>query len=65
MEQPEIITVDHEETTVACDGGETFGHPKVYLTIGPGGYVDCYYCGRRFLRDPAQTVQLGTKTPRA
>lgn len=51
MEPPEIIAVDADETTVACDGGEIFGHPKVYLTIGPRGYVDCYYCGRRFVRE--------------
>lgn len=51
MEAPEIITVDAGETTVECDGGEYYGHPKIYLTIGPRGYVDCYYCGRRFVRD--------------
>lgn len=50
MEPPEIITVDASETEIACDGGKLFGHPKVYLNIGDSGYVDCYYCGRRFLR---------------
>jgi len=47
---PEVVEVKGDENTVACDGGPLFGHPVVYLTIGERGYVDCYYCGRRFLR---------------
>ena len=47
MEPPEIIDVDPGEE-ISCDGGKTYGHPKVYLTLGDEGYVDCYYCGRRF-----------------
>ena len=49
MEPPEVIPVDPSKKTIACDGGALFGHPKVYLTFGDSGYVDCYYCGRRFL----------------
>jgi uncharacterized Zn-finger protein len=33
-----------------CDGGQFFGHPMVYLTFGDEDNVDCYYCGRRFVR---------------
>ena len=49
MKPPEIVEVTGEEE-VFCDGGAYYGHPKVYLTLGEEGYVDCYYCGRRFQR---------------
>lgn len=41
-------TVDVETATVACDGG-TLGHPKVYLEIREEGFVDCPYCGCRYV----------------
>ena len=47
MEPPEIVDVNPDEK-ISCDGGASYGHPKVYLTLGDDGYVDCYYCGRRF-----------------
>ena len=47
MEPPEIVEVSSGEE-ISCDGGEYYGHPKVYLTLGDDRYVDCYYCGRRF-----------------
>ena len=48
---PETIEVESEN--VACDGdGGALGHPKVYLTLGGGGAVDCPYCDRRFVRKP-------------
>ncbi len=50
MEPPEIVEVEAGSKSVACDGGELFGHPQVYLTFGDKQYVDCYYCGRRFVR---------------
>jgi len=48
---PETFEVD--ERRVACDGGGgALGHPKVYLEIGEGNFIDCPYCDRRFkLRD--------------
>jgi uncharacterized Zn-finger protein len=47
-EPPEIIEVTN--TTVACDGGdEPLGHPRVFLTMGEDGAVDCPYCGRRYV----------------
>ncbi len=47
MQPPEIVEVAAVEE-ISCDGGQYYGHPKVYLTLGPEQYVDCYYCGRRF-----------------
>jgi uncharacterized Zn-finger protein len=51
IEAPEIIVVNG--TRVACDGGEgALGHPKVYLEIGDGNFVECGYCDRRFVLSP-------------
>ncbi len=51
MEPPEIVEVDPNLDTVACDGGgDAMGHPVVYLNFDDKDYVDCYYCGRRFVR---------------
>jgi uncharacterized Zn-finger protein len=45
---PETIAV--ETTTFFCDGGDTaLGHPRVYLTLGADGTVDCPYCDRHFI----------------
>ncbi len=46
MDEPEIIEVTSRD--VSCDGGGALGHPLVYLTIGPRGWVVCGYCDRRF-----------------
>lgn len=52
-EPAELMCVDSNE--VACDGGDpVLGHPNVYLRIGSDGYVDCPYCGRRFVRRIAE-----------
>jgi len=41
----ETITVDTDR--VPCDGGGgPFGHPKVYLNLGPENRVECPYCSR-------------------
>ena len=53
MEPPEIVEVDQAADNVSCDGGKLFGHPRVYLTFNDKDYVDCYYCGRRFVRTRA------------
>jgi uncharacterized Zn-finger protein len=53
VEAPEIVEV--ETTRVACDGGgakgfgAALGHPKVYLEMGDGDFVECPYCDRRFV----------------
>ncbi|MGH8614548.1 MAG: zinc-finger domain-containing protein [Gammaproteobacteria bacterium] len=44
--KPKIV----EELTACCDGGlGALGHPRVYLPIGERDYVDCPYCGQRFM----------------
>jgi len=49
----ETLTVDHEK--LSCDGGSggVDGHPRVFLTMTAEGFVDCPYCGRRFVLNPA------------
>lgn len=47
MAPPEITEVSQGDE-ISCDGGKTYGHPRVYLTLGDDDFVDCYYCGRRF-----------------
>lgn len=48
---PEIIETD--SATVACDGGGgALGHPRVYLTMGEKGWVECPYCDRLFKLKP-------------
>nr|WP_119299593.1 zinc-finger domain-containing protein [Dongia deserti] len=56
MEPFEIIAV--ETTTVACDGGGgPLGHPRVYLTLGKDGEIECPYCSRRYvLKEGAGTA---------
>jgi len=49
MEPVETVSVDTR--TVACDGGGALGHPRVFLSIGAEGAVDCPYCGRRYVLD--------------
>jgi len=48
IEAPEIEEV--ETTRIACDGGEgALGHPRVWLSIGPEGFVECPYCDKKFV----------------
>jgi uncharacterized Zn-finger protein len=52
MQPFEIIYVG--ENIVACNGGGgPLGHPRVYLNLAPAGRVECPYCSRLFIRDPA------------
>lgn len=45
---PEVITVNKRR--VACDGdGGALGHPRVFLEMGQGNYVECPYCDRKFV----------------
>ncbi len=51
IDAPEIIEVS--ERSVSCDGGGgALGHPKVYLNMGDGDFVECPYCDRRFVLAP-------------
>jgi uncharacterized Zn-finger protein len=56
MEPFEVIEVD--QTTVACDGGDgPLGHPRVYLTLGKEGEIECPYCSRKYvLKQGAKTA---------
>jgi uncharacterized Zn-finger protein len=48
IEPPEVMEADSE--TVACEGiGGALGHPRVFLTVGKEGFVECPYCDRRFV----------------
>jgi uncharacterized Zn-finger protein len=53
VEVPEIIEV--ATSRVSCDGvGGALGHPRVFLEMGDGTFVECPYCDRRFvLKDGA------------
>jgi uncharacterized Zn-finger protein len=46
---PEVTYVESRRTR--CDGDERNGdgHPRVWLEIDAGGWVDCLYCDRRFV----------------
>jgi len=53
-------TVEVDSDTVACDGGGgPLGHPRVYLTLGPEGKIDCPYCGRHFKLKPGASPGQG------
>ncbi|SFC36454.1 zinc-finger domain-containing protein [Tropicimonas isoalkanivorans] len=46
-EPPEVEIVTTER--VACDGGEgALGHPRVWLSLGEDGEVECPYCDKLF-----------------
>lgn len=46
-------TVEVTTTRVACDGGGgALGHPRVWLSIGEPGWVECPYCDKRFTLAP-------------
>ncbi len=50
IDPPEVIRTSKRR--VSCDGGGgPLGHPLVFYTIGPEGFVDCRYCDRRFIFD--------------
>ena len=48
LSAPEEIVV--RSRRIACDGvGGALGHPRVYLEMGEGAFVECPYCDRRFV----------------
>ena len=58
MQPPETIEVETPE--VVCDGGVgALGHPRVYLRIGPEGWVECGYCDRRYVLKRAAAAAAG------
>ena len=43
-------TEEVTEHRVSCDGGDgALGHPRVWMTIGDAGWVECGYCDKRFV----------------
>ncbi len=51
MSEREIIEVDDAVEEVCCDDGDIrLGHPLIYLRFEGKPQVDCYYCGRRFVK---------------
>ena len=45
---PEVVSVHSHR--IACDGvGGALGHPRVWLEMGEGAFVECPYCDRRFV----------------
>lgn len=52
VENPEKVIVSTRK--VACDGGGTLGHPKVWYDMAEDDQVECKYCDRVFvLKDGA------------
>ena len=49
----ETSAPETEEVTtrrISCDGGgSALGHPRVWLSIGEAGFVECGYCDKRFV----------------
>ena len=44
--ETEVVTTRR----VACDGGGGgLGHPRVWLSLGENGEVECPYCDKRFV----------------
>jgi len=55
---PETVIV--QSWRVACNGDEAAGsgHPLVWMMIAPEtGWVDCGYCDKRFVIDPALAAE--------
>ncbi len=41
------------DTTVACDGGNAFGHPRVYIEYNNEGIAKCPYCSAVYRKNEA------------
>jgi uncharacterized Zn-finger protein len=53
-------TVQVDEPTVACDGGDgPLGHPRVFLNLAGKHRIDCPYCGRRFVLNEGAAAKAG------
>ena len=58
LQKPE--TEEVIRTRVSCDGGEgALGHPRVFLNIGPQGWVECPYCDKKFVLKTGKTGSVG------
>mgnify|MGYP001553700376 CR=1 FL=1 len=44
--ETEVVTAKR----VSCDGGDgALGHPRVWLSMGEDGEVECPYCDKKFV----------------
>lgn len=51
----EIIKVANDIDEVVCDGGGgPLGHPQVWYNFDGRDHASCHYCGRKFVKTPAQ-----------
>lgn len=47
-------TVSVTTDKIVCDGnGGALGHPRIYMTMGRAGRIDCPYCGKRYVKSKA------------
>jgi len=46
---PPLDTVSLTTAKTSCDGDKDSPHPRVFLTVGTEGFVDCPYCGKHFV----------------
>jgi uncharacterized Zn-finger protein len=51
IDPPEVIKTGNKR--VKCNGGGALGHPLVFYDMGEADFVECLYCDRRFVYDPA------------
>ena len=43
--------IETKKSVIRCDGGENlFGHPVVFLNLGPEGKVICPYCSKCYVK---------------
>lgn len=56
--ETEVVTA----ARVACDGGVgALGHPRVWLTLGEDGAVECPYCDKRFITPARAAAEAAGK----
>ena len=59
---PEVIPVHSRR--IACDGvGGALGHPRVWLEMGEGDFVECGYCDRRFVLTAPERMEGSLSAP--
>ena len=63
MQPPEIVEVDAGDE-LSCDGGKTYGHPRVYLTLGEDGHVASLFPGSVALEEERRLVVAVPDSPK-
>lgn len=55
LKAPETKVV--KQRRIACDGGGTLGHPRIWLHIAPDqDWVECPYCDCRFILESSSSA---------